>query len=84
MLHHWEGHAGDAADSVAWDNITGKPDVALKTKADTYLIAGSVEITGREDHFTHTTETRTKIEKSSGSGGTTVDSDGFSSKSGKF
>lgn len=58
--------------------------VSAKTKADTYLIAGSVEITGREDHFTHTTETRTKIEKSSGSGGTTVDSDGFSSKSGKF
>ena len=58
--------------------------VSAKTKADTYLIAGSVEITGREDHFTHTTETRTKIERSSGSGGTTVDSDGFSSKSGKF
>ena len=58
--------------------------VSAKTKANAYLIAGSVEITGREDHFTHTTETRTKIEKSSGSGGTTVDSDGFSSKSGKF
>ena len=58
--------------------------VSAKTKADTYLTDGSVEITGREDHFTHTTETRTKIERSSGSGGTTVDSDGFSSKSGKF
>lgn len=58
--------------------------VSAKTKADAYLTAGSVEITGREDHFTHTTETRTKIERSSSSGGTTVDSDGFSGKSGKF
>ena len=58
--------------------------VSAKTEANAYLIAGSVKITGREDHFTHTTETRTKIEKSSGSGGTTVDSDGFSSKSGKL
>ena len=58
--------------------------VSAKTKADAYLTAGNVEITGREDHFTHTTETRTKIERDSGSGGTTVDSDGFSGKSGKF
>lgn len=58
--------------------------VSAKTKSDAYLTAGSVEITGREDHFTHTTETRTKIERSSSSGGTTVDSDGFSGKSGKF
>ena len=58
--------------------------VSAKTEAGAYLTAGSVVITGREDRFTHTTETRTKIEKSSGSGGTTVDSDGFSGKSGKF
>ena len=58
--------------------------VSAKTEAGAYLTAGSVEITGREDHFTHTTETRTKIERSSSSGGTTVDSDGFSGKSGKF
>ena len=58
--------------------------VSAKTKADAYLTAGNVEITGREDHFTHTTETRTKIERDSGSGGTTVDSDVFSGKSGKF
>ncbi len=60
--------------------------VAAKTEADTYLSAGSVEITNREDRFTHTTEVRTEIEKASGggSGGTTIDSDGFSGKSGKF
>lgn len=69
---------------AVWVSDRMMKSVSAKTKADTYLIAGSVEITGREDHFTHTTETRTKIEKSSGSGGTTVDSDGFSGKSGKF
>ena len=58
--------------------------VSAKTEANAYLIAGSVEITGREDHFTHTTEIRQKIETDSGGGGTTVDSDGFSGKSGKF
>ena len=58
--------------------------VSAKTEANAYLIAGSVEITGREDHFTHTTEIRRKIERDSGGGGTTVDSDGFSGKSGKF
>lgn len=58
--------------------------VSSKTEANAYLIAGSVEITDREDHFTHTTEIRQKIETDSGSGGTTVDSDGFSGKSGKF
>ena len=29
--------------------------VSAKTEANAYLIAGSVEITGREDHFTPTT-----------------------------
>ncbi|MGM9606354.1 MAG: TPM domain-containing protein [Oscillospiraceae bacterium] len=59
--------------------------VAVKAEADSYIPAGSVDITVREDHFTHTTETRVKIEKDSSSGGgTSVDSDGFSGKSGKF
>ena len=58
--------------------------VSAGTEANAYLTAGSVKITGREDQFTHTTETRRKIERDSGSGGTTVDSDGFSGKSGKF
>lgn len=62
--------------------------VAAQVEADAYLSAGSVEITRREDLFTHTTETRTKIERntdrSGGGGGTTTDSDGFSGKSGSF
>lgn len=71
----FDGKGGFTSESDFFDN---------KTEAGAYLTAGSVVITGREDYFTHTTETRTKIEKSSGSGGTTVDSDGFSGKSGKF
>lgn len=69
---------------AVWVSDRMMKSVSAKTEAGAYLTAGSVVITGREDYFTHTTETRTKIEKSSGSGGTTVDSDGFSGKSGKF
>ena len=58
--------------------------VSAKTEANTYLIAGSVEITGRADHFTHTTEIRQKIETDSDRGGTTADSEGFSGTSGKY
>ena len=55
-----------------------------KTGAGDYLRQDSVVFTRREDRFTHATQTRVKIEKHSGSGGTTVDSGGFSGKSGKF
>lgn len=58
--------------------------VAVKQDANTYLRADGVHITNRQDQFSHITQTRTKIEKSSGGGGTTVDSDGFSGQSGKF
>lgn len=58
--------------------------VAKGSEADSYLETDSVQITAREDHFTHTTETRVKIEEKTGGGGTTVDLDGFSGKSGKF
>ncbi len=52
--------------------------------AAAYLDAGSVTITGREDRFSHVTEVRERIESDHRSGGTTIDSDGFSGKSGKF
>ncbi len=52
--------------------------------AAAYLDAGSVTITGREDRFSHVTEARERIESDHSSGGTTIDSDGFSGKSGKF
>lgn len=66
--------------------------VAAKEEANTYLTAGSVQITNRSDRFSHTTETRTRIERESSSsggttidsGGTTIDSDGFSGSSRKF
>lgn len=59
--------------------------VAEKNEADAYVLPGSVEITGRQDFFTHTTEVRRKIETHSDSdGGTSIDSDGFSGGSGKF
>lgn len=36
-------HSGGTADSVSWDNITGKPDVALKSDISTvYRYKGSV------------------------------------------
>ena len=36
-------HSGGTADSVAWDDITGKPDVALKSDLTTvYRYKGSV------------------------------------------
>ncbi len=62
-----------------------KKRVSESTQAQDYLPAGGMQITSRQDRFTHITQTRRKIEKSSSSsGGTTVDSSGFSGKSGKF
>lgn len=61
------------------------------TDADRYTVSGGTEITAREDRFTHVTEVRTpkaEPKKSSGGGGfkggTTVNSGGFSHRSGKF
>lgn len=61
--------------------------VAKKAEADSYVQRESVQFIAREDYFTHTSQTRTLVESSSGGsggGGTTVDSSGFSGKSGKF
>ena len=62
------------------------------TEAARYTVSGGAEITAREDRFTHTTEVRTPIKTESDdhdsgpsfSGGTTVNSGGFSHSSGKF
>lgn len=59
----------------------------IKTEADSYIRDGSLRFTIRTDQFTHTTQSRVKIEKEEGSGsggGTSIDSSGFSGKSGKF
>ena len=62
--------------------------VGRKQEANTYLQTDRIDITAREDHFINVTQTRVKIgkehKKGGGIGGTTVDRDGFSGKSGKF
>jgi len=66
--------------------------VRRATEAARYTVSGGAEITAREDRFTHTTEVRTPIKTESDdhdsgpsfSGGTTVNSGGFSHSSGKF
>lgn len=58
--------------------------VAIATTAHAYAV-GQLNLRNRRDTYTHSTETRTKIEKSGGSGGTTTHrSGGFSGTSGKF
>jgi len=53
--------------------------------ADNYIPAGGFNLTRYEDRYLYSTQTREKIEKSSGSsGGTTVNSRGYSSSSRKF
>ena len=53
--------------------------------AEGYLQADGLNITSRSDCYTHTTRISRKIASSSSkSGGTTVDSSGFSGRSGKF
>ena len=56
----------------------------LAVEADNYIPRDGFQLTGKEDTFLYRTETRRKIEKSSSSGGTSVDSDGASGRSGKF
>jgi len=51
--------------------------------ADSYIPGGGFNLTMQADQFLYRTETRTKIEKES-SGGSSTDSDGYSSSSGKF
>lgn len=62
--------------------------VRKAVEAARYAVAGGSEITVREDRFTHTTETRVPIHRdddnSSSSGGTSVNSGGYSHSSGKF
>ena len=64
--------------------------VRRATEAARYTVSGGAEITAREDRFTHTTEVRTPIKTESHdsgpsfTGGTTVNSGGFSHSGGKF
>jgi len=49
-----------------------------------YIPPGGFQLTGSADTFLYRTVTRTKIQQKSSSGGTTVNSRGFSGRSGKF
>jgi len=49
-----------------------------------YIPPGGFQLTAQADMFLYRTRTRTKIQSSSSSGGTTVNSGGFSGRSGKF
>ncbi len=56
----------------------------LGSEASEYIVPGSEHMMERYDIYTHTTVTRHKIPKNDGGGGTSVNSGGFSSSSGKF
>ena len=67
--------------------------VRKAASAGNYIPAGGFRLRVRDDRFTHTTESRVKIQKEEnhsgghsggGGGGTTIRSDGGSSSSGKF
>ncbi len=56
----------------------------LGSEASEYIVPGSEHMHERYDIYTHTTVTRHKIPKNDGGGGTSINSGGFSSSSGKF
>ena len=59
----------------------------LKTEAGDYMVQNGTNMRVVQDIFTHRTVTRQAIEQNEnkgGGGGTTINSRGFSGKSGKF
>ena len=66
---------------VIWRSAA-KKKVRRSSEAGSYAVDGGVQITLRDARYTHSTRTVRHIERSSG--GTSIDSSGFSGKSGKF
>ncbi len=66
--------------------LRGMKTVSQKVEANEYIAEGGLQLTERYDQYTHTTETRTKIQKESSSGGSTYSESGGggSGRSGKF
>lgn len=66
--------------------LRGMKTVSQKVEANEYIAEGGLQLTERYDQYTHTTETRTKIQKESSSGGSTHSESGGggSGRSGKF
>jgi len=56
----------------------------IAATACNYIPPGGFQLTGSADTFLYRTVTRTKVQSSSSSGGTTTNSRGFSGRSGKF
>lgn len=56
----------------------------LGSEASEYIVPGSEHMTERYDIYTHTTVSRQKIPRNDDNGGTSINSGGFSSSSGKF
>ncbi len=56
----------------------------IKTDADSYIKGQGMHLTDRRDVFTHITRSYRTISEKSSSGGTTINSNGSSHKSGKF
>lgn len=60
-------------------------NVKIAKQAVNYVISGGISFTVRNDHYSHRTTTRVKINNdSSNSGGTSISRGGFSHSSGKF
>lgn len=65
--------------------MRGMKSVRQKKEANAYLTEGGLHLTQQYDQYTHTTETRTKIQEESSSGGTCSESGGGGSgRSGSF
>lgn len=66
--------------------MRGMKSVRQKKEADAYLTEGGLHLTQQYDQYTHTTETRTKIQEESSSGGSTCSESGGggSGRSGSF
>lgn len=66
--------------------LRGMKTVSQKVEANEYIAEGGLQLTERYDQYTHTTETRTKIQKESSSGGSTRSESGGGGRgrSGKF
>ena len=77
------GIACVVAGTICFLLMRSMKSVRQKAEADTYLTQGGLQLTEQYDRYTHTTETRTKIEKND-SGSSSESGGGGSGRSGKF
>ena len=79
------GIACVAAGSVCAKHLRGMKSVRQKAEANAYVTPAGLHLTQKRDQFSHTTVTRTKIQKGGSSGSTRRESGGGGSgRSGKF